>query len=160
MLQQCEIVRRILRSARIAVEHAVHVGPETYFIGVQSVTDDRRGEIGAVAAEGGDFAFRRSADKSSYHGHDSLFHERQQRFTRAAARFLPQGLGIQEILVRLNAFGGIYSRSANFGLLQRACYQSSAGAFSVRKYGSSPRDVCLVPRRPCNKRTETRAQIF
>jgi hypothetical protein len=62
----CESVRLIVGEfmeqagfcgfARIGGVDAVDVGPDDKFVGVDDVGDERAGEIGAVAAQGGDAA--------------------------------------------------------------------------------------------------------
>ena len=59
---------RVGNEIRIAGEHAVHVGPDFDFFGVDRRAHERRRKIGPAAAERGGNAFVVRRNKTAHHG--------------------------------------------------------------------------------------------
>jgi uncharacterized phage protein gp47/JayE len=57
----------------VGAVNAIDVGPDDQFGGVDNVSDDGSGKIGAVATEGGDAAVGCGPDETGHDGHEAIF---------------------------------------------------------------------------------------
>ena len=105
------VVAELMQEARfggfagIGGVDAVYIGPDDEFVGVNDMSDDGSGKIGAVAAERGDATVGSCPDEAGYDGYDAGFEKRKENVAATLPGLFEMGLGIAESVASQNEFG-------------------------------------------------------
>lgn len=115
---------------RIRSINPVHVGPDHKLFCVHYVSDDRAGEIGAIAAKCGDTAIGSGADETGDDGNEVGFDERQENVATALFGFLQLRFGFAEGVASENEIGRGDRHSGDAGFFEGGSEKACAEAFA------------------------------
>ena len=123
---------RLRRFIRVGGKDAVNVGPNHEFVGVQDVSDDGTGEIGAVAAESGNAAVSSRADKTGDNRDDAILEKRLQNLAPAPFGLRQMRLRIAKGVTRDHEIRRAHGNRRHAGTLKRGREQTCAEPLAER----------------------------
>src|SRR5271167_2144017 len=121
--------------------NAIHIGPDDKLLGVDYVSDDGAGKIGAIAAKRGDAAVGSCTDETCNHGNEVCFEKRKKNVAAALFGFFQMRLGLAEGIACEDEIGGGNGNSWDAGFFQSGGEKARAEAFSkggesIGKFGA------------------------
>ena len=119
-------------SVGIGGVNTVDIGPDDEFFGVDDVSNDRAGKIGAVAAERGDATVGSRANESGDDGDKADFEKRKKSGAAASASLFEVRLGVAERVAGKDKIGGSDRDRSDADFFESGGEETSAEAFAER----------------------------
>ena len=121
---------RVGHDAGVGGEQPGHVFPERHPLGTETSGEQRRGEVGAAAAQGGDLAVWGGADEARHHRHDTLGEHRGEHPVDRAVGAGVVGRGLAERGVGVHQVERVHVLGSGAARLERGGYQPRAQALA------------------------------